>query len=35
MWQTNSVALRAERYINWAKRRTSAVAYLDAVTWGQ
>lgn len=33
MFQTNSVALRAERYINWAKRRTSAVQYLDAVTW--
>lgn len=33
MWQTNSVAIRAERYINWQKRRNSAVAYLDAVTW--
>lgn len=33
MFQTNSVALRAERYINWAKRRTQAVAYLSAVNW--
>lgn len=32
MYQTNSVALRAERYINWAKRRTSAVAYLDGIS---
>lgn len=34
MFQTNSVALRAERYINWAKRRAAAVAYLDDVNWG-
>lgn len=33
MWQTNSVALRAERYINWAKRRPQAVAYLSGVNW--
>jgi HK97 family phage major capsid protein len=33
MWQTNSVALRAERYINWAKRRSQAVAYLSGVNW--
>ncbi len=35
MWQTNSVAFRAERILNWAKRRTSAVALLDSVAWGQ
>lgn len=34
MFQTNSVALRVERYINWAKRRASAVQYME-VTWGQ
>jgi HK97 family phage major capsid protein len=34
MFQTNSVAIRAERFINWAKRRTSAVAWLDTVSWG-
>lgn len=33
MYQTNSVALRAERYINWQKRRTAAVAVLDQVVW--
>lgn len=33
MFQTNSIAIRAERYINWAKRRTFAVAYLDNVDW--
>lgn len=34
MFQTNSVAVRAERFINWQKRRTSAVQYLTGVTWG-
>ena len=34
MFQTNSVALRAERYINWARRRPSGVAYLTGVAWG-
>lgn len=34
MFQTNSVALRAERTINWARRRASAVAYLTGVAYG-
>lgn len=34
MFQTNSVALRAERTINWKRRRPSAVAYLTGVNWG-
>lgn len=34
MWQTNSVAMRAERYINWQKRRPAAVAWLSGVNWG-
>lgn len=33
MFQTNSVAIRAERYINWARRRDSGVAYLTGVEW--
>jgi HK97 family phage major capsid protein/HK97 family phage prohead protease len=33
MWQTNSLALRAERYINWARRRNAAVQYFDGVSW--
>jgi HK97 family phage major capsid protein len=35
MFQTNSVAFRAERTINWARRRTASVAYLTGVAWGQ
>ncbi len=34
MYQTNSIALRAERFINWAKRRDEAVVYMDDVNWG-
>jgi HK97 family phage major capsid protein/HK97 family phage prohead protease len=34
MYQTNSIALRAERFINWRKRRSTAVTYMDDVNWG-
>jgi HK97 family phage prohead protease len=34
MFQTNSVAIRAEATVNWARRRASAVAYLTGVSWG-
>ena len=34
MFQTNSIAIRSERFINWAKRRADAVAWLEDVTWG-
>lgn len=34
LWQTNSVGMRAERIINWARRRASGVAYLTDVDWG-
>jgi HK97 family phage major capsid protein len=33
LWQTDSLGIRAERFINWKKRRASAVAYLDDVAW--
>lgn len=35
MFQTNSVAIRAERYINWARRRDAAVQYLTGVAYNQ
>jgi HK97 family phage major capsid protein/HK97 family phage prohead protease len=34
MFQTNQVAIRAERWINWAKRRNAAAALLSHVKWG-
>jgi HK97 family phage major capsid protein/HK97 family phage prohead protease len=33
LWQRNLVAFRAERTINWAKRRSTAVAVLSGVNW--
>lgn len=35
LWQTNSVGFRAERTIDWMKRRASAVALLSNVNWGE
>jgi hypothetical protein len=35
LWQTNSVGFRAERTLNWSRRRESAVAVLNNVDWGQ
>ena len=34
MWQTNSIALRAERFINWKKLAAGAVVYMEDVAWG-
>lgn len=34
MFQTNSVAIRAERWINWKRRRTAAVALISGVNYG-
>lgn len=34
LFQTNSVAIRAERYINWKRRRANAVAVMTGVSWG-
>ena len=34
LWQTNSTGFLAERFINWQRRRASAVSWLDSVNWG-
>ncbi len=34
LWQNDLVAFRAERYINWGKRRAGVVAWLQSVNWG-
>jgi hypothetical protein len=33
LWQTNSIGLRAERFINWQRRRDSSVQYLYNVAY--
>jgi hypothetical protein len=35
MFQNNMVAIRAERTINWMKRRPEAVVLLTGVNWGE
>jgi hypothetical protein len=34
LWQMNMIGIRAERYINWAKRRAGAVQYIDSARYG-
>ena len=34
MFQTNSMAIRVEKFINWASRRSTGVATITAATWG-
>lgn len=34
MFQTDSIALRAHRFINWKLRRAAAVAVISGVNWG-
>jgi len=33
LWQTDSIGLRAERFINWQRRRVSAVAYVGPCSY--
>ena len=35
LWQTNCVGFRAERTLNWARRRESSVQVLWGVNWGE
>jgi HK97 family phage major capsid protein len=35
MWQQNMMAIKAERYINWAKRRADAVAYISGAKYAE
>ena len=35
LWQMNLVGIRAERFINWKKRRAGAVQYIDAANYGE
>lgn len=34
MFQTNSVAIRVEKFINWARRRATGVATITSAEWG-
>ena len=34
LWQNNLIGLRAERTINWGKRRAEAVEYINGANYG-
>lgn len=34
LWQHNMVGIRAERFINWAKRRAGVVQWIDSANYG-
>jgi HK97 family phage major capsid protein len=34
LWQRNLIGLRAERYINWKKRRSTAAAFIQGANYG-
>lgn len=34
LWQHNMVGIRAERFINWAKRRNGVVQFIDSANYG-
>jgi len=34
LWQRNLVGLRAERYMNWKKRRSTAAQYIESANYG-
>jgi hypothetical protein len=33
LWQNNMIGIRAEREINWQKKRAQAVCYIDGVAY--
>ena len=35
LWQMNLVGIRAERFINWTKRRPGAVQWIESAAYGQ
>lgn len=35
LWQRNMIGLRAERYINWKRRRDAAVGYIFGANYGE
>jgi HK97 family phage major capsid protein len=35
LWQHNMIGIKAERFINWSKARSTAVSWLSDVNWGE
>jgi HK97 family phage major capsid protein len=35
LWQMNMLGIKAERFVNWTKARTTSVSWLNSVNWGE
>lgn len=35
LWQMNMLGIKAERFINWTKARSTSVSWLNSVNWGE
>jgi len=35
LWQQNLLGIKAERYINWTKARSTSASWLNSVNWGE
>ncbi len=35
LWQQNLLGIKAERFVNWAKARATAVSFIGSVNWGE
>jgi HK97 family phage major capsid protein len=35
LWQQNLVGIKAERFINWTKARSTSVSWINSVNWGE
>jgi HK97 family phage major capsid protein len=35
LWQTNSIGIKAERFITWTKARSTSVVLMNSVNWGE
>jgi hypothetical protein len=35
LWQMNMLGIKAERFVNWTKARSTSVSWLNSVNWGE
>jgi HK97 family phage major capsid protein len=35
LWQHNMLGIKAERFVNWTKARSTSVSWLNSVNWGE
>lgn len=35
LWQRNLIGIKAERFVNWTKARSTSVSWINSVNWGE